>query len=1200
MKKRSIVGGFLLACGQFLAQTVSPTGTQNYIYTRNCLDADCIKKAETVQYFDGLGRPRQVVGIKASPAQKDVVSHIEYDLYGRQSRSYLPVPQTGTQNGAFYENPLNNAADPEIYGAEKIYSEQVIENAPLTRIKKSYNVGEAWKDKPVTYSYNTNTSATEVKKYGISTTWVEGRTDSQLGFTDAYYPVNTLMKTSVTDEDGNTTTEYKNGKGQTVLIRKNDGTQDVNTYYVYNEYNQLAFVIPPLAAALASIDETKRNSLCYQYRYDDFGRLAEKRIPGKGWEYLVYDKQDRVVLTQDAMLAGTINNFTKKGWMFTKYDKFGRVVYTGFFANTASRLAMQTAINNMAANAGNNEERSTTPFTLNGMDVYYTKNAFPTGSMTVLSVNYYDTYPPLPGEVTIPTQILGENVLSQDAQNAAVSTKTLPTATYTKNIEDNGWTKDFIWYDTKGRAIGSHSVNYLGGYTRTESLLDFAGVVQKTNIYHLRKQGETGVTVKERFVYDPQNRLLQHYHQVDGKPEELLAENTYNELSELKNKKVGNSLQSIDYAYNIRGWLTEINKDQMAVSDLGGKLFAYKVKYNRKDGIGNPDQALFPNKNVTGRYNGNIAETDWRSVETIGVNPPLAPKRYGYAYDALNRLSAGYYQNPGNPYSKENTESLDYDVNGNITDLYRTAIAEYGSTTATLIDKLKYDYSGNQATNINDYSYNQTGYEGGGQLIKYDLNGNMTEMPDKGMDIKYNHLNLSDFLHLNRGGVEDITINTKYGADGTKLRKENTTIVSGFSGTTTSKTTVDCLDGFQYSKTESPNSGGGGSSEMFSARAMQPQTFSPDQSGFTATAAKTADLQFLPTAEGFYDYTNDQYIYQYKDHLGNVRVSFARNSAGALQLKDNNDYYPFGMNHLKTGNSYFGAGSYVKYKFGGKELQETGMYDFGARMYMADIGRWFAVDPLNEKYLNTSPFVYAVNNPLRYIDPDGRKIEDSNQIVKNYKTQISENVDNIKKFIDQGLVSPELGGKLLSFYNTILDEIIALETSSQIYNVYLNSSMQGGATFYNLSKNEVSISIGDNSIGVVGHELKHASQFESGAVSLMVDDLGYGRLYDITDETESYNRERALTVGKRFFESPETLKDGYPLKMNDQNVRDFGKANNIISYEGLKNGPIDINSEAGKQLIQKTIIAGENNTKIDEVYKGWENDFKKGQQKKIK
>ncbi|WP_449397591.1 hypothetical protein [Chryseobacterium wanjuense] len=47
-------------------------------------------------------------------------------------------------------------------------------------------------------------------------------------------------------------------------------------------------------------------------------------------------------------------------------------------------------------------------------------------------------------------------------------------------------------------------------------------------------------------------------------------------------------------------------------------------------------------------------------------------------------------------------------------------------------------------------------------------------------------------------------------------------------------------------------------------------------------------------------------IFTNTDHLGNVRISFARNSAGALQLKDNNDYYPFGMNHLKTGNAWLG------------------------------------------------------------------------------------------------------------------------------------------------------------------------------------------------------------------------------------------------------------------------------------------------------
>jgi len=107
-------------------------------------------------------------------------------------------------------------------------------------------------------------------------------------------------------------------------------------------------------------------------------------------------------------------------------------------------------------------------------------------------------------------------------------------------------------------------------------------------------------------------------------------------------------------------------------------------------------------------------------------------------------------------------------------------------------------------------------------------------------------------------------------------------------------------------------------------------------------------LKKKPTAEGFYDYSNDQYIYQYKDHLGNVRVSFARNSAGAIELKDNNDYYPFGMNHLKTGTSYYGVGNYQNYKYNGKELQETGMYDYGARLYMSDIGRWDVVDTLAE------------------------------------------------------------------------------------------------------------------------------------------------------------------------------------------------------------------------------------------------------------
>ena len=87
------------------------TASQNYIVTRTFRSpvkaADLSKirpiadENRTVQYFDGLGRAIQRVEVMASPGYKDIVQHMEYDGFGRQTHQYLPYAEQSSNNGSF-------------------------------------------------------------------------------------------------------------------------------------------------------------------------------------------------------------------------------------------------------------------------------------------------------------------------------------------------------------------------------------------------------------------------------------------------------------------------------------------------------------------------------------------------------------------------------------------------------------------------------------------------------------------------------------------------------------------------------------------------------------------------------------------------------------------------------------------------------------------------------------------------------------------------------------------------------------------------------------------------------------------------------------------------------------------------------------------------------------------------------------------
>ncbi|SMO43824.1 RHS repeat-associated core domain-containing protein [Chryseobacterium rhizoplanae] len=1147
MKKIITPVGILMLTGSLYSQNLP--NTENYIQTRTYIDSvktssTAVKQFHTVQYFDGLGRPKQVVNVKASPLGRDVVTHFEYDSFGRQVKDYLPVPQSNTLNGAIVPNPLSNATQPTIYGQEKIFAEKTLENSPLDRILQQKQVGTAWNNKPVVFSYSANTN-TDVRKYSTTTTFVENRTDSELKVANdtnalnGFYKANQLYKNVVKDEDGNETIEFKNGQGQVVLVRKVlSATENADTYYIYNEFNQLAFVIPPTAslalknlAVGVQISSTVLENLCYQYRYDGKNRLVEKKVPAKGWEHMVYDKADRLVLSQDA------NMRPGSRWLFTKYDVIGRPIMTGTVAG-GTRLEMQNMI------GGNviKEARTATEFTKSGMAIYYTNDNL-SNMETVLSVNYYDTYPPNSPAVTN----VFNNKLLTDNPAAKYTTKGLLLASYIKNIENDNWTKNFTWYDTKGRIVGSRSNNHLGGYTVLNNKLDFVGAILQTNTYHRRLGTDNETSIQEFFTYDAQNRLITHKHQVNTNPVEILAQNTYNELLQLQTKKVGGivataPLQQIDYQYNIRGWMTKINDP----ANLNGKLFGYEIKYD------NP-----VNPQSVGKFNGNIAEIDWNN----GSQNLL--KRYNYQYDALNRLSNAFYKEPSTGNTGYFDEYLSYDLNGNILTLKRNAPPVSPGTTFVQIDDLSYQYTGNRLDKIIESSLNDTGYEGGNNVIDYDLNGSMTTMKDKGIkSIVYNHLNLPDSYSITHssplGSILNIGLNYLYRADGVKIRKIYS---SGPPRSKASTTITDYLDGFQYSYFE----GGGSCITCRTENAYEQQAYKGIFDPGTITPEWKLD--FVHTPEGVYSFVENRYIYQYKDHLGNTRITYGKNSDGVLEIKDTNDYYPFGLNHIGGLKGFLG--SYLSYKYNGKELQETGFYDYGARMYMPDLGRWGVVDPLAEKTRRWTPYVYAGDNPMRFIDPDGRTWgdpKDQEKLTKNVNKRINKlNKSNagIQSKIDKGRLSDkklaELNTKMannttmIGNMNQSLKDIQTIADAKEVF--YLTGPSSSGGETHGVVKTadkegKERINVEGSNIALHLHEIRHVGQsYEAGKMK-------FNKVGQMTTPAKTFSEGRALEV--------EAYKTGYsydtssypvPINsvndINEKNLMDIKTSDGTQVYKAL-------------------------------------------------
>ena len=175
-------------------------------------------------------------------------------------------------------------------------------------------------------------------------------------------------------------------------------------------------------------------------------------------------------------------------------------------------------------------------------------------------------------------------------------------------------------------------------------------------------------------------------------------------------------------------------------------------------------------------------------------------------------------------------------------------------------------------------------------------------------------------------------------------------------------------------------------------------------------------LDFVPEEEGtMMIYTANQTAEDLDVYMDDMMVM---HTEGPIIRVD--DYYPFGLTFNSSERSGYLTNRYL---YNGKELQpdlDLDWYDYGARMYMPEIGRWGVIDPLADKYHPISPYVYVSNNPINYFDPDGRKIVDADGNVITYEVGDdgnliwSDNVTEDVRRIGNALYQTEKGLEMLN------------------------------------------------------------------------------------------------------------------------------------------------------------------------------------------
>ncbi|QHS58195.1 RHS repeat-associated core domain-containing protein [Chitinophaga agri] len=742
------------------------------------------------------------------------------------------------------------------------------------------------------------------------------------------------------------------------------------TLYYYDQAGNLLMTVPPAGvvvdrspswlyqvrkARAANKSLPFRHSMATRYHYNTLGDVVAQLTPDAGNSKFWYDRLGRLVLSQNSKQQPL------GYYSYTQYDALGRTVEVGEISSSgAMRNSLSRSADSLQAWFANSYD-SRKQITRTSYDV---RNIFPTEVVSAKNLRnrvswtaLYDTSP------------------EQQTGNYATAT--------------------FYSYDIHGNVdtlVQDYKKSIMRDLQHRWKKIVYRYDLISGKVNHVAYQPGSTDAVYHRYSYDAENRLTGVETSTDSIYWENDAFYQYYKHGPLARTVLGQqSVQGIDYAYTLQGWLKGVNSTAIGGKfDMGGDgnsaatdVYGFALHYYG-DRDYKPISARRPFASALGSgfnplYNGNIAAIS-QSISSLGT-----PLQYRYSYDVLNRLKGMVaYKGLDSLTNKWNAvalpdfkESVTYDANGNILTYNRKGDSTFAKKRLEM-DDLAYHYyagtnrleyihdsvdSANYDVDIDDQSLKNYRYDNIGNLIR--------DSAAKIADIQWTIYGKISSITKDDGTV----IRYTYDASGNRISKQVGDVYTWYVRDATGNVMAvytqgdGNVNGGKLSKTES-------------------HLYGSSRLGINLLKINVEDSAVVNTdvivglGSGFYsNFTRGEKVFELTNHLGNVLATvgdkrWLKDGKFVADVVSAQEYYPFGMQMPGRGVSSRG----YRYGFNGKENDnevkgEGNQQDYGMRVYDPRIAKFLSVDPLTPEYPELTPYQFASNSPIAGIDRDGEEIK---------------------------------------------------------------------------------------------------------------------------------------------------------------------------------------------------------------------------------